>query len=355
MADLYKASKEMVEMCGISHRHVDTICANSLIPSAAMVDSICISPSIATKQDDRRISVKNPSSLAKPFIKWAGGKTQLAEKIEDIFAYASKDIKKYAEPFIGSGAFMFHLLKKYSFDDIYISDKNAELINVYISIRDYADELISFLSYMQNDFFNSDSVERKELYYSLRSKFNNIKLSSRCSVEKAALFIFLNKTCFNGLYRVNRKGEYNVPIGEYEKPKICDKNNLSEVSGILKNVNIVCGDFTNSRNFIDNKTFVYFDPPYRPISNTASFTSYNSDVFDDYEQKRLANYIAELDKKGAKFVLSNSDPKNINMNDNFFDTLYDGFSINRIPASRMINCKANARGKINELLITNIY
>lgn len=173
------------------------------------------------------------------------------------------------------------------------------------------------------------------------------------SIEKAAFFIFLNKTCFNGLYRVNRKNLFNVPMGTYKNPAIYDAANLRNIHIALKNVNIVCCDYAQSKSFIDNNTFVYLDPPYRPISETAAFTSYNSDTFDDKEQLRLAKFIDEINDMGAKIVLSNSDPKNIDPEDNFFDDLYKTYRIHRVSATRMINSNAEKRGKINELLIYN--
>ena len=206
---------------------------------------------------------------------------------------------------------------------------------------------------MQMVFLPMDDNGRKYFYYTVRDKFNNSKLSPETSTEKAALFIFLNKTCFNGLYRVNKKGQFNVPMGAYKNPTICDDENLRNISEALQNVTIVCGDYTLSKSFIDKNTFVYIDPPYRPISHTSGFTSYNTEAFDDNEQIRLAKFINEINDCGAKIVLSNSDPKNINKDDNFFDDLYKNYKINRIEANRAINSKGDKRGKINELLICN--
>ena len=173
------------------------------------------------------------------------------------------------------------------------------------------------------------------------------------AIDKAAYFIFLNKTCFNGLYRVNRKGQFNVPMGAYKNPMICDEENLRNINKVLQNVTIVCGDYSLAKQFIDKDTFVYLDPPYRPISETSTFTSYNPDIFDDSEQLRLARFIDEINVSGAKIVLSNSDPKNVNPDDTFFDELYKAYHIKRVSATRMINSKADSRGKINELIICN--
>ena len=173
------------------------------------------------------------------------------------------------------------------------------------------------------------------------------------NIEKAALMIYLNKTCFNGLYRVNKNREFNVPMGLYKKPTICDEENLRAVSEKLKNVTIVCGDYRESADFIDKDTFVYFDPPYRPLTTTSSFTAYTENNFDDNSQIDLASYVNNLHKKGAKIVVSNSDPKNININDTFFDDIYAQHFIRRVNATRMINSNGQSRGKIKELLISN--
>ena len=173
------------------------------------------------------------------------------------------------------------------------------------------------------------------------------------NLEKAALMIFLNKTCFNGLYRVNKKGLFNVPMGAYKNPMICDENNLKAVSEKLQRVTIVCGDYRKSEDFIDENTFVYFDPPYRPITDTASFTAYTENLFDDEEQIELARFVDAMHRKGAKVVISNSDPKNSNTEDDFFDNIYSAHKIKRVEATRMINCNSEARGKIKELLISN--
>jgi len=292
----------------------------------------------------------------KPFIKWAGGKGQIINEIRNSYPNElGKNIKKYAEPFVGGGAVLFDILSNYELDSIYISDINVELINAYRIIRDYVEKLIYLLSNLQNEYLSIDSESRRRYYYEKRDIFNNLKsnVNETLNIEKAALFIFLNKTCFNGLYRVNRKGLFNVPMGSYKNPRICDTLNLINISKALQNVNIVCGDFELSNDFIDQNTFVYFDPPYRPISDTANFTAYSENLFDDSEQIRLAEFVKKIAGKGAKIMLSNSDPKNTSIDDCFFDNLYSMFKIKRIEANRMINCNGNSRGKINELLIVN--
>ena len=291
----------------------------------------------------------------KPFIKWVGGKGQLLPEINKLYPIElGKTINKYAEIFIGGGAVLFDILSKYRLDEVYISDKNLELINTYKSIRDNIDILIKSLKEMEEEYIPLDDENRKIYYYEKRQKYNKLKINiEENNIEKASLFIFLNKTCFNGLYRVNKKGEFNVPMGAYKNPKICDKENLKNVSMALKNVKIIYADYRESESFIDEKTFVYIDPPYRPLNTSSSFTSYTENDFSDKEQIELAEYIDVLNKKGAKIVISNSDPKNNNIDDNFFDELYKNYNINRVKATRMLNSNASLRGAINELLITN--
>jgi len=291
----------------------------------------------------------------KPFIKWVGGKGQLLSEINKFYPVElGKNINKYAEIFVGGGAVLFDILSKYHLDEVYISDKNLELINTYKSIRDNVDILIKSLKEMEEQYIPLNNEDRKIYYYERREEYNSLKINSEVNnIEKAMLFIFLNKTCFNGLYRVNKKGEFNVPMGAYKKPKICDEENLKNVSLTLRNVKIVYADYRESEKFIDDKTFVYIDPPYRPLNITSSFTSYTENDFNDKEQIELAEYINVLNKKDAKIVISNSDPKNNDIDDNFFDELYDTYNINRVKATRMLNSNASLRGAINELLITN--
>ena len=291
----------------------------------------------------------------KPFIKWVGGKGQLLPEINKLYPIElGKNINKYAEIFLGGGAVLFDILSKYKLDEVYISDKNLELINTYKSIRDNVDILIKSLKEMEEQYILLNNEDRKIYYYEKREEYNSLKINSEMNnIEKAILFIFLNKTCFNGLYRVNKKGKFNVPMGAYKKPKICDEENLKNVSLTLRNVKIVYADYRESEKFIDDKTFVYIDPPYRPLNITSSFTSYTENDFNDKEQIELAEYINVLNKKGAKIVISNSDPKNNDIDDNFFDKLYKNYNINRVKATRMLNSNASLRGAINELLITN--
>ncbi|MGM9937084.1 MAG: DNA adenine methylase [Candidatus Ornithomonoglobus sp.] len=350
------SAREAAEKWGISQRRVAVLCSEHRIPNAEMVGNMWIIPNNAEKPEDaRKVRIEVNDGTAKPFVKWAGGKGQLIKEIEKHYPFDGESITKYAEPFVGGGAVLFDILNKYDLEEIYISDINKELINAYTVVRDNIDTLIELLSEMQDKFVPLDNDRRKEYYYEQRELFNNLKINGDedTNIMKAALLIFLNKTCFNGLYRVNKKGQFNVPMGAYKNPLICDENNLRIVSGKLRNVRIVCGDYSKSAEFIDNKTFVYFDPPYRPLTSTASFTSYAEGDFDDNEQKRLAEFVKAMGRAGAKTVVSNSDPKNADKNDEFFDKIYSSLNIMRVQAARMINSNSSSRGKISELLMAN--
>ena len=288
----------------------------------------------------------------KPFVKWAGGKSQLLNTIRE--KYPEK-IDKYCEPVVGGGAVLLDVLANCKPKEVLINDINAELANTYSQIKNSVDELIEMLSEMQETFWAKNVNDRKVMYLAKRERFNVLKVNGdeQINLEKVALFIFLNKTCFNGLYRVNPKGLFNVPMGAYKKPPICDAENLRLISGLLKNVQIKCGDYSECADFIDENTFVYIDPPYRPLTATASFTSYSENEFGDKQQIELGKFVDGISAKGAKVVVSNSDPKNSDESDSFFDDLYSSYTIMRVSAKRMINSKATGRGSVNELLICN--
>ncbi len=353
----YMTANEAAEKWNISHRRVITLCRDNRIIGATMLGNMWLIPTNSHKPLDARTIKRTTSEgcAVKPFLKWAGGKGQLLKEIERYYPFADGRITKYAEPFVGGGAVLFDILSKYHLEEVYISDINAELVNTYRIIRDDIDTLIKMLYAMQNDFIPLDTDNRKAYYIEKRERFNYLKVNSNANVdtEKAALMIFLNKTCFNGLFRVNKKGLFNVPMGAYKNPMICDENNLRTVSEKLKRVTIVCGDYRESADFIDESTFVYFDPPYRPITDTASFTAYTENLFNDEEQIELARFVDDMHRKGAKVVVSNSDPKNSNTEDDFFDNIYSAHKIKRVEATRMINCNREARGKIKELIISN--
>ena len=294
------------------------------------------------------------NKIAKPFLKWAGGKTQM---ISDIKKALPKKISEsnftYIEPFVGSGAVLFWMLDNFpNIQNAVINDINEDLINTYRIIASKPKELISILQILQDEFHSLEmkAEEKKEYYYKKRELYNTRKEEKS---GQAALFIFLNRTCFNGLYRVNKSNGYNVPMGSYKKPTICADQNILAVSNVLQKVEILCGDYEATLNEASSNSFFYFDPPYKPLSNTSSFNSYAKDEFNDEEQIRLRNFCSKLEKKGHKWMLSNSDVKGKDTNDNFFDEIYSKFSISRVKARRTINANPEKRGELNELLITN--
>lgn len=343
--------KTEISQHGITTTHSKNEINGSSFLNKAMVASGDVSARLAKKS-----KTQNNACDAKPFLKWAGGKGQLLSEISKYYPFEkNKKITRYAEPFVGGGAVLFDVLNKYELSEVYISDINKDLIDAYIAIRDNADELVRQLEILEREFLKLDTPSRKENYLKLRERFNELKHldDPKINIEKSKLMIFLNRTCFNGLYRVNKKGDFNVPMGSYKNPQICNEDNLRNVSKKLQNVEIVCADYKESASFIDNKTFVYFDPPYRPLTPTANFTSYTEQLFNDDKQLELAKFVQILDNRGVKIVISNSDPKNVDEDDNFFDEAYSKQNIKRVSATRMINRNSNKRGKINELLISN--
>ncbi|MBQ3379915.1 MAG: Dam family site-specific DNA-(adenine-N6)-methyltransferase [Clostridia bacterium] len=350
----YISADEAAKKWGISHRRVITLCKENRIPNVAMLGHMWIIPVEAEKPIDGRTTRYDKKNPAKPFIKWAGGKGQLLPTIRKYYPpNMGTEITKYCEPMVGAGAVLFDVLNTYDMDEVYICDTNIELINAYTVVRDNPDRLIGFLSAFEQDHLSCKDSDRKEYYYQQRERFNTEMMhpTKSNSTLRAALFIYLNKTCFNGLYRVNRKGLYNVPMGSYKKPTICDSDNINKTSALLQGVTILFGDYTCIEQYADEHTFVYFDPPYRPLTKTAEFTSYTADNFNDEDQIRLGEFIKSL--TAAKVMASNSDPHNVNEYDNFFDDLYSGLNISRVSANRAINSKGKGRGKIHELLITN--
>ncbi|GAA6622154.1 DNA adenine methylase [Scytonema sp. NUACC26] len=301
------------------------------------------------------------SMIAKPFLKWAGGKGQLIEQMNSFLpnGLTEGSIAKYIEPFVGGGAVFLYLVQNYPIKEVFIFDVNIELVIAYRTIQHSVEKLIPIVLDIQNKYLSLDENERKTYFYQIRAEFNlqrneiDVTKYNSTWIERTAQIIFLNRTCFNGLFRVNSNGDFNVPIGKYKKPNICDKTNLKAVSEALQKTQIHYGDFSECEQYVDGNTFVYFDPPYRPISKTSNFTSYSQNIFDDSEQLRLRDFFKSLDAKGAKLLLSNSDPKNEDINDDFFDNAYAGYRIERAMASRNINCNASKRKPIKEILIMN--
>lgn len=293
--------------------------------------------------------------LAKPFIKWVGGKTQLLSAIERTLPadFAQRKNVTYIEPFVGGGAVLFWILQKYpNITRAVINDINPDLMLAYKIVRDNPADLILELQTIQSEYMLLNNEQRKMYYLQKRELFNTKALNA---VENTSLFIFLNRTCFNGLYRVNKQGLFNVPFGRYVNPKICDAQTILADSALLQKVKILTGDFSETLQFADKNSFFYCDPPYKPLSETSSFTSYTKENFNDEEQIRLRDFCADLNRCGAQFILSNADVKGKNPHDDFFDKLYAAFDIQRVFATRMVNANAEKRGKLTELMITNIY
>lgn len=273
---------------------------------------------------------------AKPFLKWVGGKGQLLEQLEDLFP---KKYNNYYEPFVGGGAVFFKLQPKRAS----INDINKTLINTYLLIKNEPQRLISSLKKLEKDFIIKTPEDRKTFYYLLRDKFNSLKFDD---YKKSVYFIFFNKTAFNGIYRENSKGGFNVPMGKYKNPKILNAENIELVSKCLSNTKITCESFISSVKKAKKGDFVYFDPPYYPISSTSKFTTYSKDDFTKEDQIKLRNLFTELDKKGVFVMLSNS-------NSPFIKEIYSKYKQIPVSASRMINSKGDKRGKISELVIIN--
>ena len=299
---------------------------------------------------------------AKPFLKWVGGKRQLIEKFEELYPeeLKQKKIKNYYEPFVGGGAVFFDVAQAYEIQNAHLYDINDELILSYRVVQQNVHKLIESLHKFEKDYKKLSEQKQTDYYYEVRNQFNQERYTTNHSkysdkwINRAAQLIFLNKTCFNGLFRFNSKGAFNTPQGRYKNPTILDEENLLNVSKLLEIATIKKADYTQVVHDISSQTsFVYFDPPYRPISKTSGFTSYSQFAFEDTQQIELATVFNSLHKKGHKLMLSNSDPKNTNPNDDFFDTIYSGFKIRRVDAKRSINSDANKRNSIKEIVVTN--
>ena len=301
----------------------------------------------------RYICTSMSKFTAKPFVKWVGGKTQLLEEVKKSLPadMLLRNELIYVEPFVGGGAVLFWILQAYpNIKRAIINDINVELICTYRVIKNNVGSLITILETIHNQYISLSTEKRKEYFLEKRKLFN----SKSCSdVEMAALFIFLNRTCFNGLYRVNSKGEFNVPHGKYANPKICDKENLLAVSNLLQRVEILCGDFEKTEIYAGENTIFYLDPPYKPLSETSSFTSYTKDGFNDEEQVRLRDFCTRIAEQNTQFVASNSDPQEVT-GESFFERIYRQFNIKRVFATRLINANSDGRGLVSEIMISNI-
>ena len=291
---------------------------------------------------------------AKPFIKWVGGKSQLIEQLDAQLPadFDSLENVTYIEPFVGGGAMLFYMLQHYpNINHAIINDINPDLTTCYRTVRDNPKELIASLQDIENTYLSLNTEEaRKEFFMVVRNRYNEKNLDP---IENTTKFFFLNKTCFNGLYRVNKKGLFNVPFGRYSNPTICNPETILKDSELLQRVEILNDDFEETFKYAQGNTLFYFDPPYRPLNDTSSFNNYAKEAFNDDAQIRLKKYCDRINDAGFKFMLSNSDGKSVNGEDNFFDVLYAAYQIERVLASRSINSNPNKRGELTEILVRN--
>lgn len=296
------------------------------------------------------------SKNVRPFVKWAGGKGSLINQLNNFYPYELKNgvIERYIEPFVGGGAILIDILQKYNIKEAYAFDINIDLINSYKVIKNNVEDLITRLKDIETEYLQLGQEERKIYFYNKRDEYNSYRLNQEeQSIQKAVQFIYLNKTCFNGLYRVNKSGNFNVPMGGHKNPTICDEQNLRQLSELIQNVEFKYGDYKKGMEYVNENTFVYLDPPYRPLNLTSGFTSYTKEDFNDNNQRELAQYFRELSNMDAKLMLSNSNPKNADKNDTFFDDIYHEFNIDEVYAKRMINANSKGRGAISEIVVTN--
>lgn len=291
---------------------------------------------------------------AKPFIKWVGGKGQLIDQLDELLPadFGNWEDATYIEPFVGGGAMLFYMLQRYpNIKQAIINDVNADLITCYRTVRDHPQALIASLREVQKEY---DALrteeERKDFFLKIRTAYNQKGMSP---VENTTKFFFLNRTCFNGLYRVNKKGAFNVPFGRYSHPLICDEDTIWADSALLQKVEIRCGDFAQTAEGIQSPAFFYFDPPYRPLSDTSSFSDYTKEGFNDEGQVRLKEFCDLIHRQGGKFLLSNSDSRNEENGESFFDALFADYQIERVWASRSINSNPSKRGKLTEIVVRN--
>lgn len=291
---------------------------------------------------------------AKPFIKWVGGKGQLIEQLEALLPADFDDWENvtYIEPFVGGGAMLFYMLQTYpNIKSAVINDINPDLTTCYQVVRDNPVELLNSLEKIQKIYYALDSEEtRRHFFMMKRERFNTKALDK---IENTTLFFFLNRTCFNGLYRVNKAGLFNVPFGKYVSPTIYDPATIMADSKLLQNVEIMTGDFEATLEKAKGKTLFYFDPPYRPLSNTSSFNDYAKESFNDSAQIRLKEFCDKIQQAGYTFMLSNSDCFGRDGTDKFFDNLFDAYTIDRVWAKRNVNSNASKRGKLTEILVHN--
>lgn len=294
------------------------------------------------------------STEAKPFLKWAGGKGQLLNQLsEHLPARIHREPFTYIEPFVGGGAMLFFMLQHFgNIKRAIINDVNEDLILAYQTIKNDVEALICRLETVEKDYLKIDPNQRSNLFYEIRERYNQ---HIGDNIERVSQLLFLNKTCFNGLYRVNKKGLFNVPFGKYANPTICNAEVLRADSQLLQSAKVeICqGDYTQTLEHVDGLTFFYLDPPYRPLDTTSSFTAYAKGDFNDDDQRALADFCHQLSDRGCLWMESNADCSAKNPEDTFFEDLYRNYRIERVYASRFINANPSKRGKLTELLIKN--
>lgn len=291
---------------------------------------------------------KHDNMKAKPFVKWVGGKRQLIDTLEDMLPERFDEIDgiTYVEPFVGDGSMLFHMLQSHgNIGRAVINDVNPDLAGCYTAVRDDPSGLIGLLRPLRDEYMSLGGEDaRRGMYLRCRAGYNERSEGFRTPLERAAAFIFLNRTCYNGLCRVNRSGGFNVPFGKYRNPPICDEETIMADSGLLQRVEVRSGDFEDALPCLGGPAFIYCDPPYRPLSATSNFHEYAKEPFGDAEQERLKAFCDRAAAAGAFVMASNSDCE-------FFDRLYEGYRIDRVLASRNVNSDGSGRGKIKEIVI----
>lgn len=291
--------------------------------------------------------------LAKPFVKWAGGKGNLLTILESQLPddFDTQESVTYMEPFVGGGAMLFHMLNTHkNIKRALINDINEDLIRCYRLVKENPQKLIELLEFLEQKYNDLSEESRKDFFYEIRDKYNNASLDMD---QRAAHFIFLNQTCFNGLYRENACGSFNVPFGRYKRPKICNKDVILADHKALSKVEIICGEYHELLLHLEGDyCFLYLDPPYRPLLGSDNFNKYSKSDFGDHEQNKLKLFCDDLSAQECKLMLSNSDSLNED-GSSYFETLYEGYTFNRILAPRFINAYAERREKQKEVLIKN--
>ena len=299
---------------------------------------------------EKRLARRIP---AKPFVKWAGGKGNLLNILESHLPadFDSQAKVTYIEPFVGGGAMLFHMLTRHkNIRRVVINDINKDLIRCYQLVKDNPQTLIEILKPFEQKYYELNEDDRRQYFYEIRNEYNNAELSAD---QRAAHLIFLNHTCFNGLYRENASGGFNVPFGRYKRPKICNVDVVMADHEMLSKVDIICGDYKNILSHLGKGyNFIYFDPPYRPLMGSSNFNQYSKSGFGDSEQVELKAFSDRLTDRGCHLMLSNSDSTNED-GTSYFETLYNGYTFSKLLAQRSISADAKKRKKQSEVLIKN--